>query len=291
VNSYQLSITNYQLPIAKFIIQSIMDDIPEAVREKATDKPASRLPTGSIVAGVSLGVLALATSAFLLRPTAPKKNESISSPPVSKPENNTPSNSEASVAAIPEKSPTADPPQQVKKTEEIDNLLGHLPYQEAPASELVAITADGSIKLRQAAAEKFQQMQAAAAAEGLILTPISGFRSVSEQDYLFFRVKEQRVQGTSKRAEVSAPPGYSEHHTGYAIDVGDGKVPATNLNPDFENTAAFRWLEQNAARYSFELSFPRNNPQGISYEPWHWRFVGDRHSLETFYKVRNLQQN
>ncbi|MBE9165999.1 D-alanyl-D-alanine carboxypeptidase family protein [Pleurocapsales cyanobacterium LEGE 06147] len=270
-----------------------MDDIPEAVREKATYKPASRLPFGSIVGGVSLGALALVTSAFLLRPTAPNNNESISNQTVAKPENNTPSNSEPSATAIPDKSPspTAAPPQQVKKTEEVDRLLGHLPYKEVPASELVAITADGNIKLRRAAAEKFQQMQAAAAAEGIILTPISGFRSISEQDYLFFRVKEQRAQDTSKRAEVSAPPGYSEHHTGYAIDVGDGNVPATNLSPDFENTAAFRWLEQNAARYSFELSFPRDNSQGISYEPWHWRFVGDRHSLETFYRVRNLKQN
>ena len=109
------------------------------------------------------------------------------------------------------------------------------------------------------------------------------------QNYLFFDVKEQRVQDATKRAEVSAPPGYSEHHTGYAIDIGDGKVPATDLSPKFANTAAFRWLEQNAPRYSFELSFPPDNPQGISYEPWHWRFVGDRESLETFYKARNLQ--
>ena len=60
-----------------------------------------------------------------------------------------------------------------------------------------------------------------------------------------------------------------------------------DVEPGFENTAAFHWLEANAARYSFELSFPRDNPQGISYEPWHWRFVGDRESLETFYKARN----
>ena len=92
----------------------------------------------------------------------------------------------------------------------------------------------------------------------------------------------------SQRAAVSAPPGYSEHHTGYAIDIGDADVPATNLSPDFENTAAFKWLRENAAYFSFELSFPRDNPQNIMYEPWHWRFVGDRHSLETFYKAREL---
>ena len=113
------------------------------------------------------------------------------------------------------------------------------------------------------------------------------FGTISLRNSLFFGVKEQRVQDATKRAEVSAPPGYSEHHTGYAIDIGDGNAPTTNLETDFASTAAFRWLEQNALKYSFELSFPPDNPQGVSYEPWHWRFVGDRDSLETFYKVRN----
>jgi len=72
--------------------------------------------------------------------------------------------------------------------------------------------------------------------------------------------------------------------------VGDGKVPATNLSTDFENTETFRWLKTNAPRFNFELSFPLNNPQGISYEPWHWRFVGDIQSLETFYKTRQGNQ-
>ncbi|MEM1310980.1 MAG: D-alanyl-D-alanine carboxypeptidase family protein, partial [Cyanobacteria bacterium P01_H01_bin.153] len=46
------------------------------------------------------------------------------------------------------------------------------------------------------------------------------------------------------------------------------------------------WLETNAARYSFELSFPEGNAQGVQYEPWHWRYVGDPDSLETFYQDR-----
>ncbi|MCY7275262.1 MAG: D-alanyl-D-alanine carboxypeptidase family protein, partial [Phormidesmis sp. CAN_BIN44] len=73
------------------------------------------------------------------------------------------------------------------------------------------------------------------------------------------------------------------------IDIGDGNVPATNLSPSFDQTAAFNWLKQNAVRFNFEISFPKNNPQGVSYEPWHWRFVGDRQSLETFYKARGKQ--
>jgi D-alanyl-D-alanine carboxypeptidase len=169
-----------------------------------------------------------------------------------------------------------------------DNLLGHLPYKEAPASELRPISADGQIKLRAAAAEKFKAMSAAAGQAGVILAPISGFRSVADQQHVFFDVKSERGQVVTKRAEVSAPPGYSEHHTGYAVDIGDGNTPATNLSTDFEKTAAFQWLEKNAAYYSFEISFPKNNPQGVNYEPWHWRFVGDRDSLETFYKAKNL---
>lgn len=169
-----------------------------------------------------------------------------------------------------------------------DSLLGHLPYEEAPAKELKPITRDGKIRLREKAADKFLQMQRDAAKEGVKLVPLSGFRSKQEQEYLFFRVKEQRKQDTITRAQVSAPPGYSEHHTGYAVDIGDGNAPGTNLTIDFEKTAAFRWLKANAARYGFELSFPRDNPQGISYEPWHWRYVGDSHSLETFYRARQL---
>ncbi|MBP0018443.1 MAG: D-alanyl-D-alanine carboxypeptidase family protein [Cyanobacteria bacterium SBLK] len=170
-----------------------------------------------------------------------------------------------------------------------DNVLGHLSYEEAPVEELQAITADGRVRLRRAAAEKFILMAEAARSQGIVLSALSGYRTVDEQDSLFFEVKAQRKQTPAERAEVSAPPGYSEHHTGYAIDIGDGRAPATHLSVNFENTAAFRWLQENATRYNFELSFPRHNPQGISYEPWHWRFIGDIDSLETFYRAQNLE--
>lgn len=169
-----------------------------------------------------------------------------------------------------------------------ETLLGHLAYEEVSPDLLKPIVADGSIKLRQGAAEKFSAMVAAAQGDGIDLFPISGYRSVEDQEYLFFELKAQRGQVATERAEVTAPPGYSEHHTGYAVDVGDGRQRETDLDQSFETTDAFRWLQDNAAYYSFELSFPKNNARGISYEPWHWRFVGDRTSLETFYKARQL---
>ncbi|MEG3921598.1 M15 family metallopeptidase [Microcoleus sp. POL10_C6] len=171
-----------------------------------------------------------------------------------------------------------------------ENLLGHLPYPEAPAKDLVGVTSDGSVKLRSSAAAKYQEMVNAAAASGIYFAPISGFRSLQDQQHVFFDVKAERRQNASKRAEVSAPPGYSEHHTGYAIDIGDGTAPEHNLSPSFENTEAFKWLEANAVAFSFEMSFPKNNRQGVSYEPWHWRFVGDKQSLETFYKAHSMKK-
>lgn len=251
-----------------------MDEIPEALRTSSySQTKQSKQPLGLILAILGGGVaIALGLSVFRLG----NQNNTIAETPktpVEKPETET--------VIDPKVNTKAPPP---------ENVLGHLKYEEVEQSQLKAITNDGAIKLRIAAADKFRQMQSAARQEGIILTPISGFRSVAQQDYLFFQIKENRRQDTSKRAEVSAPPGYSEHHTGYAVDIGDGRVPATNLNTNFENTAAFKWLQKNAARYSFELSYPRDNLQGINYEPWHWRYVGDRHSLETFYKARNLAE-
>jgi D-alanyl-D-alanine carboxypeptidase len=170
-------------------------------------------------------------------------------------------------------------------------MLGHLRYSEAPANTLRPIGRAGDgyeIKLREAAAKSYLAMVADARAEGIELVVISGFRTKAEQKELFFGVGQQRNQTPAQRAQVSAPPGYSEHHTGYAVDIGDGSTPSTNLSRSFEKTAAFLWLQKNAARYGFELSFPENNPQGVMYEPWHWRYVGDDQSLATFYKGQGL---
>jgi zinc D-Ala-D-Ala carboxypeptidase len=170
-----------------------------------------------------------------------------------------------------------------------DQVLGHFAYAVAPQSALEIVLPGDAILLRKPAAEAFRAMSAAAARDGVSLALISGFRSLDDQNHLFFEVKKERGQTAKERAEVSAPPGYSEHHTGYALDVGDTQAPAANLNPSFEETAAFQWLQKHAAEFSFELSFPKNNAQEVTYEPWHWRFVGDRNSLETFYKARSTK--
>ena len=253
-------------------------EIPEAIRENV-ELPQKTSPLPLVAGGlILLGILGFMS----LRMLSPSRNDEAvlteTNPPVVQTESET---------SIIEPQPEATAPIDTPPVQPKVDLLGHLPYDVAPESELVPVTADGRLKMRPAAAEKFKQMQAAAKSDGINLAAISGFRDSETQEYLFFGIKEQRVQDAAQRAEVSAPPGYSEHHTGYAIDIGDGNAPATHLETSFGDTAAFRWLEQNALKYSFELSFPPDNKQGVSYEPWHWRFVGDRDSLETFYKVRH----
>ncbi|HEY9847944.1 MAG TPA: M15 family metallopeptidase [Leptolyngbyaceae cyanobacterium] len=257
-----------------------VEDIPEALREE-TPSLVPQQPSFQrnwlIIGLVGLGSLALVTGLWFAA-------TSQSWLQLVKAENNSSSkpNEFSSTSESPISNSSGAPDIVVGNS-------GHYAYKEAPLSELQPLVFDGRIKLRKSAAQKFQEMVAAARTQGVILVPISGFRSIQEQQYLFFDIKAQRGQDAAERAQVSAPPGYSEHHTGYAVDIGDGRVPATNLSPAFENTAAFRWLKANAPRYSFEMSFPKDNPQGVSYEPWHWRFVGDRDSLETFYKAKQKE--
>ena len=165
-------------------------------------------------------------------------------------------------------------------------LLGHFPYPEAAPHTLAAIAP--GLELRSEAARAFQAMQRAAAAEGVDLRVLSAFRSLALQKQLFFDVKANRNQDARTRARVSAPPGFSEHSTGFAVDLGDGRLPATNLSVDFVRTPAFRWLQANANRFLFSLSFPRDNRQGVSYEPWHWRYEGSTEALRLFEPAQRL---
>ena len=165
-------------------------------------------------------------------------------------------------------------------------LLGHFPYPEAPVQQLVTV-APGVVVRRDAAAD-LQALLAAAQADGIQLVVLSSFRNLDLQKQLFFDVKAQRHQSSLDRARVSAPPGYSEHSTGYAVDLGDGSRPDTHLAPAFETTPAFAWLQAHASSFHFLASFPRGNAQGVSYEPWHWRYEGSLEALKLFEPAQRL---
>ena len=119
------------------------------------------------------------------------------------------------------------------------------------------------------ATRAWQHMHAAALRDDVVLDSISGYRSHDYQLGIFER-KLERGQTVDEILAVNAAPGYSEHHSGFALDIGTPDEPPAETS--FEHTPAFAWLTANAGDFGFAMSYPRDNPHGIVYEPWHWRF-------------------
>jgi D-alanyl-D-alanine carboxypeptidase len=122
-------------------------------------------------------------------------------------------------------------------------------------------------RLTPAAAAKWQQMVDAAAKDGIRLLIVSGYRSFAYQADLI-KNKLEKGQTIEEILKVNAAPGYSQHHTGEAIDIATpGSRPLTE---EFETSDAFAWLTKNAETHDFSMTYPRDNACGIIYEPWHW---------------------
>ena len=165
------------------------------------------------------------------------------------------------------------------KTEKDTRILGHFPYQEAADENLIEI--QPNILVHKEMYKSLKEMREDAEKDGIYLVFLSGFRSIQLQKQIFYSLKSIRNQIASERARVSAPPGYSEHSTGFAIDIGDAYVREADFDESFENTSAFKWLKKNAAKYHFRLSFDKKQ-NSVDYEPWHWRYEGSIEALRIF---------
>lgn len=159
--------------------------------------------------------------------------------------------------------------------------LGHLPYGDVAESELVEAPPGFAVghrcMIRRDVYADLQRLLAAAAQEapGGTLRGLSCHRAIARQAAVFCR--EAPDGGAADRAISVAPPGHSEHATGYAVDF---TVRPADGCPDAEGCMAakpaFRWLTANAPRFGFEMSFPAGSRQHVKWEPWHWRWVGTR---------------
>lgn len=144
------------------------------------------------------------------------------------------------------------------------------PFPEAV--ELISIGLDiygREQKLSPNAAASWQKMKAAAENDGAKLLAVSAFRSVAYQRQIVDR-KLAAGQTMEQILCVSAAPGFSEHHTGRAIDVTAPNCKT--LTEEFERTPEFEWLSRRAKEFGFIMSYPRGNKSGVIYEPWHWAF-------------------
>ena len=121
--------------------------------------------------------------------------------------------------------------------------------------------------------DAWTKMKKTAAKDDVVFFLISAFRDPQYQHDLIAR-KIDRGATLQEILRVNAAPGFSEHHTGRAIDIGTQDCEA--LEEMFEKTAAFEWLQENAKTFGFSMSYPRGNITGYAYEPWHWCFNGTK---------------
>lgn len=156
-------------------------------------------------------------------------------------------------------------------------MLGHLPYGDAAAYDLVDAPTGfglGRCRIAREVWPDLQRLLAAANADprtGGTIRGLSCHRAIEQQRAVFCKERGDPIG----RAISAAPPGHSEHATGYAVDFA---VRPANGCPDAEACMAAlpaaRWLRENGPRFGFEQSFPTANAQGVKWEPWHWRWVG-----------------
>lgn len=115
------------------------------------------------------------------------------------------------------------------------------------------------------AAAAWNSMKADASADGIDIYIVSAYRGYDIQKQLF----DQEVAAFGPDQNTSAKPGHSEHQLGTTVDIND-------LSGSFGDSPAGQWLQRNAARYGFVMSYPpgRERQTGYAYEPWHWRYLG-----------------
>jgi D-alanyl-D-alanine carboxypeptidase len=146
---------------------------------------------------------------------------------------------------------------------------------------------NGSMKADARIIADIKRMMDAASADGVDLMIVSAYRSYDRQTTLFNnKLNKLMKQGMSyleayKVGSMSVTvPGTSEHHLGLALDILTGSY--TSMDDGFGETKAGKWLAENAPDYGFILRYPQGKEEitGIIYEPWHFRYVGEKYSKD-----------
>ena len=147
----------------------------------------------------------------------------------------------------------------------------------------------GGVLLRPEAAGAFGQLSAEAAAAGVGITAVSGYRTAADQAHI--HESYSASYGAQTADGISARAGHSEHQTGLAVDIGNADGSCA-LAPCFETTPAGAWAAANAHRYGFVIRYPAGatTVTGFAYEPWHLRFVGTELAAELHETGQTLEE-
>jgi D-alanyl-D-alanine carboxypeptidase len=189
---------------------------------------------------------------------------------------------------------TASPPPQADSHGENENTAAWAYYlidNEHPLAwnyvPAVAVL-QNAVPVDKRIASAAEAMIAAAASDGVALIPVSGYRSYAKQrdnyDAYVDKYIAEGMEQSAARAYADtqiAQPGESEHNAGLAIDFAtpDWYVTHDELDETFAETDAFLWLNEHAHKFGFILSYHKGKEPvqgGIAYEPWHWRYIGDK---------------
>lgn len=195
-------------------------------------------------------------------------------------------------------------------TTELDPTYLYLANKQHPVGEdydpgtLVTLgspyTPKSNIRLESRTAQALYAMINEMRADGVTdIFVTSAYRTLSYQQYLYDKyIADEEAKGLShaeavSRAErYSAPPGYSEHQTGFVVDFMTSAM--SDLDESFERTDAFRWLSANCYRFGFILRYPKSADKieitGYDYEPWHYRFVGREAATEIMKRNITLEE-
>lgn len=128
----------------------------------------------------------------------------------------------------------------------------------------------------------FQEMAAEATLSGYDLIAFSTYRSFDYQTQLYDRYVTNDGQDAADR--YSARPGYSEHQTGLAFDIGEQHFEQHFAKESFGETEAGKWVAANAHKYGFIMRYPNGSEKitGYMYEPWHFRYVGEELAVQVY---------
>ncbi|MCX8454780.1 M15 family metallopeptidase [Paenarthrobacter ureafaciens] len=128
-------------------------------------------------------------------------------------------------------------------------------------------------RLRSEAASAYNAFVKAGKSAGVTVRAVSGYRSYSEQQSLYSDYVARYGQSTADT--LAARPGYSEHQTGLAMDVGNASGVCA-MQACFADTPVGRFAAAEGWKYGFIIRYPYNaqGTTGYTYEPWHLRYVG-----------------
>ena len=180
---------------------------------------------------------------------------------------------------------TPETPETPEKPEQQPDENGYLPNQTLPteptyikgillANKIYPLPSTFAPEENPEARQALNQMLEAAKQQGFDLVAFSGYRSFEYQTTLYNNYVNRDGQAAADR--YSARPGYSEHQTGLAFDIGERGKEDLWLTEEFGETPAGQWLFAHAQEYGFILRFPQNKEEitGYMYESWHYRYVG-----------------